>query len=164
MSLNTEERASFEIVLKVLLAELDQVQEQLSPLQAKQKELHHSINTISARLTPDPLLPTRPLTARSASQKYTHMSVRWAILDLLSDAAALSTAEVAEELLNHGVQTKAANFANNASAVLGSMMKGSHKEVQQTSDGKWQLNENGKQAITYIRTTPKFRRALYGNG
>jgi mRNA-degrading endonuclease toxin of MazEF toxin-antitoxin module len=74
----------------------------------------------------------------------------------------MTTAEIAESLLAAGVQTKAANFANNVSAVLSTTMREQpHGEVQ-LSDGKWQLTEKGKAAIDYIRTTPKFRGAVRG--
>lgn len=72
----------------------------------------------------------------------------------------MSTAEIAERLKAGGVQTKAANFANNVSAVLSTTMKEQHKEVQQLPDGTWELTDNGESAIEHIRTTPKFRREV----
>ena len=90
------------------------------------------------------------------------MSVRWAILDLLAESEAKTTAEIAEALIAAGVQTRAANFANNVSAVLSSTMKEGHDEVQQLPDGKWQLTENGRSAIEHIRTTPRFQGAMRG--
>jgi len=90
------------------------------------------------------------------------MSVRWAVLDLLAESEPKTTAEIAEALIAAGVQTKAANFVNNVSAVLSTTMKEAHSEVQQLADGKWQLTENGRSAIEHIRTTPKFRGAMRG--
>ncbi len=159
MAPTVELKASYEAVLRDLQTEQQQIQQQLGPLQARLKELHHTINTLSKRVSPDASLSRAPLPFRQPSLKYANMSVRWAILDLLNDSLAMTTPEIAETLKEKGVQTKAANFANNVSAVLSTTMKDKHKEVQQLPDGKWQLNENGKNAITHIRTLPKFRRS-----
>lgn len=158
MSLNADVKASYEVVLCDLEAEKQQVQQQLVPLQARLKELHNSIVTLSKKLSPEAPLFRFPTPIRPSSQKYANISVRWAILDLLNDTSSMSTAEIAEALREKGVRTKAANFANNVSAVLTTTMKERHKEVEQLPDGKWQLNVNGKNAIEHIRTTPKFRR------
>lgn len=72
----------------------------------------------------------------------------------------MNTSEIAEALKAAGVQTRATNFANNVSAVLSTTMKEKHSEVEQLPDGRWQLTETGVNAIEYIRTTPRFRRAL----
>lgn len=158
MPLTNELKASYEAVLHDLEVERQQVQQHVGALQSRLKELHNSISTLSKRIDPDAPPPLRPLTpTRPPSQKYAHISVRWAILDLLNDSPAMATSEIAETLKSAGVQTRAANFANNVSAVLSTTMK-EHNEVQQLSDGKWELTENGKQAIAHIRTTPKFRR------
>lgn len=155
---SAEQRSAYELVLRDLEAEKQQIQEQLAPLQARARELHNSIVLISQKLAPSNPLHRTPVPIRPASMKYANISVRWAILDLLHDAGPMSTAEIAETLVDKGVQTKAANFANNVSAVLSTTMKEKHSEVEQLADGKWQLNENGRNAIIHIRTTTKFRR------
>jgi len=86
--------------------------------------------------------------------------VRWAILDLLADSEAMTTAQIAETIKAGGVPTRASNFVNNVSAVLTTTMKEKHKEVQQLPDGRWELTDNGRNAIAHIRTNPKFRRGL----
>jgi len=158
MSLNPELKASYEIVLQDLESERQQVQGQLGPLQARLKELHHSIRTLSDKLYPDtPFLFRSPTPIRPPSLKYASISVRWAILDLLSGTPPMTTAEIAEMLKTKGVRTKATNFVNNVSSVLSTTMK-EHAEVQQLTDGKWQLSDTGKSAIDHIRTTPRFQR------
>jgi len=140
-----------------LVAERTSVQTQLAELSARMRELNNSIGTLSKRLHPE---SSSPSPANPNSQKYARLSVRWAILDTLTDTGPLATADIAEALTACGVETKAANFANNVSAVLSNTMKERHKEVVQLPDGRWELNENGKQAIAHIRTTPKFRSAV----
>jgi len=158
MALNSELKASYEAVMRDLESEKQQVHQQLAPLQARLKELHNSILTLSKKISPDTPLLRTPTPIRPSSVKYANISVRWAILDLLNDTGPMNTAEVAEALVDRGVQSRAANFANNVSAVLSTTMREKHGEVEQL-DGKWQLNENGKNAIAHIKTTPKFRRA-----
>jgi hypothetical protein len=158
MALSAGVKASYEIVLRDLEEEQQQVHQQLAPLQARLRELHNSILTLSKKISPDAPLFRSPTPIRQPNQKYANITVRWAILDILYDASAMTTAEIAEILKDKGVRTKAANFVNNVSAVLSTTMKERHKEVEQLPDGKWQLSENGKHAIDYIRTTSKFQR------
>jgi hypothetical protein len=167
MPLTPELRASYEAVLRDQESERNEVQQQVSAGQARLKEIHNSIATLLKRLNPE-AATTNPTSSsltpsRQSSKKYVAMSVRWAILDLLLDSQkAMTTAEIAESLIAAGIQTRAANFANNVSAVLSTTMKEEHSEVQQLPDGKWELTENGKSAIEHIRTTPKFRGAMRG--
>jgi hypothetical protein len=165
MPLSPELRASYEAVLHDQESERDEVQQQVSAGQARLKELHNSISTLLKRLSPDAIVlhsldsvtPSRP-----PSRKYATMSVRWAILDLLAESEPKTTAEIAEALIAAGVQTKAANFVNNVSAVLSTTMKEAHDEVQQLPDSKWKLTDNGRSAIEHIRNLPKFRGAMRG--
>jgi hypothetical protein len=158
MPLTFELKASYEAVLQDMETERLQVQQQLSSLQTRIKEINLSISTLSKRLSPDaPLF--RSLAQSRQNLRYVNMSLRWAILDLLGDSEGMTTSEIADTLKEKGIQTKAVVFANNVSSVLTTTMKVKHQEVQQLPDGKWQLNENGKNAITHIRTTPKFRRS-----
>lgn len=163
MPLTSDLKSHYDAVLQDLESERQQVQQQIVPLQARLKELHASIVTLARRISPDaPSYPTAPL--RPANQKYANISVRWAILDLLNDSQAMTTAEIAEALKAAGIQTRAANFANNVSAVLSTTMCKEHAEVQQLPDSKWELTEKGRDAIAHIRTTPRFRRACSWSG
>jgi hypothetical protein len=128
---------------------------QVSELQRQLRELDNLIAGISRIIS-----PTNSVAATSPDvRKYANISVRWAILDLLSTAAApMATADIAEALRNEGVVTKATNFTNNISAVVSSTMKGVKGEVAQTSDGKWELTDRGRNSIVHIRTSTEFRR------
>ncbi|MFZ1010321.1 MAG: hypothetical protein WAN65_26015 [Candidatus Sulfotelmatobacter sp.] len=163
MPLTPELRVSYEAVLHDQESERDEVQQQVSAGQARLKELHNSISTLLRRLNPDAPTISSSSSAtplRPSSKKYATISVRWAILDLLAESEPKTTAEIAEVLSMAGVQTRAANFVNNVSAVLSSTMKEAHDEVQQLPDGKWKLTVNGQSAIEHIRTTPRFRGAM----
>lgn len=158
MSLNADLREKYEAVLHDLEAECQQIKQQLATLHARLKELQGSAITLTKRINSDSTSPIIPV--HSPNTRYANISVRWAILDLLKNSQRpMSTAEIAEALTHAGVQTRATNFANNVSAVLSTTMR-EHKEVQQFPDGKWELTDNGDNAIEHIRTTPKFRRAL----
>jgi hypothetical protein len=161
MPLDGELKAHYEAVLQHLEAQRDEVQQQVAALQARLNDLHHSISTISSTLNVETPSLTAPPNSRPANQKYANMSVRWAILDWLNDTQPQSTSEIADALLTAGVRTRAANFANNVSAVLTGMRDMEH-EVQQVADSKWELTDKGKSCIAYLRGTPKFRAALRG--
>jgi hypothetical protein len=163
MPLSSDKRAGYEIVLRDEEQERDELLQQISGLQSRLKEVQGHISHVSRKLTEDtpsnnPLAQT-PLVPRT-NHRYALTSVRWAVLDLLSNSEPMTTAAVAEALKAAGVQTRATNFANNVSAVLSTTMRDKRSEVHQLDDGRWELTENGKNSIAYIRTTPKFRRAL----
>jgi hypothetical protein len=156
MPLSSDLKASYEAVLQDLESQRADVQHQVGELQKRLHDLNHSIGTISKSLTPEtsssPLLISRP-----ANHKYANTSVRWAILDLLSDSEPKTTAEIADALLTGGIPTKAANFANNVSAVLSNTMKESRKDVEQLPDGKWKLTDSGHATIEHIRSRRESR-------
>jgi hypothetical protein len=162
MPLPADLKSSYDAVLNDLKAERDENVRLISTYQARLKELNASISTLSKRANADNASPSSLVPSRPANQKYASMSVRWAILDRLADSEKNTTAEIAEALLAGGIQTRAANFANNVSAVLTTTMKEEHKEVEQQPDGKWRLTDKGKEAIEYIRTTGRFQLALRG--
>jgi hypothetical protein len=160
MPLTPDVKASYGVVLNDLELERDEALQQMSALQIRLKELNHSIALLSKRINPDAPSSVSSIPSTAPSKRYSTMSTRWAILDLLAQSQPKTTAEIAEALIAGGIQTRAAHFANNVSAVLSTTMKEQHKEVRQLSDGRWELNETGKSAIEYIRTTPKFIGAL----
>ena len=67
----------------------------------------------------------------------------------------MSASDIAEALKAGGVQSEAANFANNVFAFMTTTMK-SKQEVVSLPDGKWKLSPNGESAITHIQATDKF--------
>ena len=80
-------------VLDYLSQERDQAQSQLAELQAKIKDRNNTIASLSRELYGQNIPPSQP-----AQQKYALISVRWAILDLLSHSEPLSTADIADIL------------------------------------------------------------------
>jgi hypothetical protein len=161
MPLTSELKANYEVVLHDLEADRAAVQQEIASLGARMRELQSSILTLTRKLNPGPdPTSSQPLGSNlPAGRNYAYISVRWAILDLLYNSAGMTTAEIAEALKASGVQTRAANFVNNVSAVLTTTMLKGHQEVEQSTDGRWSLTKTGVSAIEYIRTTPKFRRA-----
>jgi hypothetical protein len=157
MPLADEMKAHLQAVIEHLLSERYQTQQQINAGVSHIKEINHSIVTLQKSLNSD-ASPSRYVSAplRPPHLKYSNVSVRWAILDLLHDKA-MTTPELADALKAAGVESKAANFANNVSAVLSTTMKEA-KEVQQLPDGRWELTATGIEKIEHIRTTPKFRR------
>jgi len=155
---NEDIKTHMQAVLDHFCQTRDQTQAQLHELQTKLKEQNNTISSLSREL----FGPNAPASVRPSSHKYARISVRWAILDLLNESKPLSTAEIADILTREGVTTKAENFLNNVSAVLSSTMKAA-QEVQATPDGKWELTQNGKNAIFHIRVSPKFRRDCPGS-
>lgn len=163
MPLNSDLKASYEAVLQDLEAKRADVQHQVGDLQKRLHDLNHSIATIAKNFSPE--TPSSPLLiSRPASSKYGNTSVRWAILDLLSDSEPRTTAEIADTLLAGGIPTKAANFANNVSAVLTTTMKETRKDVEQLPDGKWALTESGHATIEHIRGRRESRPANVRRG
>ena len=80
------------------------------------------------------------------------MSVRWAILLLLSETGtAMAVAEIATALQAGGIQSKAADFNANVTSVL-SGMKTKREEVD-VAEGRWRITDVGLSAIDYIRAT-----------
>ena len=147
-------KSHMKVVLEHYCQSRDQTQAQIGELQAQLREKNNTIASLSKEI----FGATAPVFTKAASQKYALISVRWAILDLLSTSGPLNTADIADVLKREGVTTRAANFLNNISAVLSTTMKNGAQEVEQTSDGKWELTEKGKAAFGHIRTSPKFRR------
>jgi hypothetical protein len=164
MPLTPDLKTSYEAVLGDLELERNEILQQVSALQARLKELHHSIATLNRRISPDAPSSSSSLSSTAPSNRYAFMSTRWAILDLLADSQPKTTAEIAAALQAAGIQTRAAVFANNVSSVLSTTMKEQHKEVRPLPDGKWELTENGKSAIEHIRTTGRFQACLHGRG
>ena len=93
-----------------------------------------------------------PLAAISAD-KYTGMSVRWAILCLLTEDATgpMSTGLIAEALRAGGITSSGKSFAANVSAVL-SDMRLKKFEVDSTDLG-WIITERGRSAWIHIKAT-----------
>ena len=89
---------------------------------------------------------------------YSHMSVRWAILWLLSDLSpqARKTGDIARALRDGGYPTTMGDrFSNSVSAVLSAMkVKG---EVETVEDGAYRITQTGREVWDHISTTDRFK-------
>ena len=148
------------------MSQIEHYRAVLSDLQ-RQRDLYHlKINEIDQaiaslrRLIPEdakhelpvpdqPNIAMNPMAQRTG--KFTGMSVRWAILNLLSEFATrpMSTGEIAAALREGGIMSEAAKFAGNVSAVL-SVMGKQRGEVTSSENG-WAISPLGRQAWAHIR-------------
>lgn len=139
-------------------AVLSDLERQRNMYALKINEIDQAIASLH-RLIPEdakPELPPPPVVnaayrAEVPHGKFTGMSVRWAILYLLSEMATgpMTTGEIAAALRSGGIQSAAAKFAGNVSAIL-SVMRSQRAEVVSVGEG-WTISENGKQAWAHIR-------------
>ena len=118
------------------LAELDQAEIAIGKLLASQASLFTAIPQ------------------SNPAARYSNMSVRWAVLNLLSEDATgpLATPEIARRLEEGGITTKGARFSSIVSAVISTMKaKG---EVE--GEGTYQLTQMGREAWQHIKITPRY--------
>jgi hypothetical protein len=160
--LTDETKVHLEATLAHLEGKRDAIFQEVKNGQSKLRELDYTIATISKeigrvpqQLPESPSNPIQIVAVPDVSRKYARISVRWAILHLLSEKPPMATSDIADALKACGVVTRAANFTNNVSAVLTTTMKG-HGEVEMV-DGKWQLTDRGRRAIDHIQAGPKFK-------
>jgi hypothetical protein len=167
--LTDETKVHLEASLAHLEREHDAVLQEVKDRQGRLRELAYTIATLSKEIGRIPAQPTAPVIHPTVShqttmtcdpsRKYANISVRWAILHLLSEKEPMTTSDIADALKTCGVTTRAANFTNNVSAVLSTTMKGDGKvegEVE-VLDGKWRLTATGRSAIDHIKVGPKFK-------
>lgn len=89
--------------------------------------------------------------------KYSGLSVRWAILFLLSEAVApMGTAEIADALTKGGVHSNAQRFVGNVSAILSGMVKERGEVVQEESG--YSITPHGRDVWDGIKRTPQWLR------
>ena len=89
--------------------------------------------------------------------KYSNMSVRWAILNLLAEdaAAPMPTSEVAEALQEGGISSRGKNFSSNVSAVLSQMTR-ERNETEQVGGG-YRISEHGREVWEGIKNTEQYQ-------
>ncbi len=102
----------------------------------------------------------RAAEVRIDHSRFTGLSVRWAILKLLAENADShpTAAEIAQALVDGGMNSKGKDFGSNVSAVL-SDMKNKRSEVA-NSAGTWALTVTGRQAWDAIKATPQYRERI----
>ncbi len=139
-------------------AVLDDLQRQRDMYHLKIDEIDKAISSLH-RLIPEHAkddLPTPnyssvPSVSPVRAGKYAGMSVRWAILNLLSEDATgpMGTGEIADALRQGGITSAGKNFNANVSAVL-SNMNNERNEVLSNEKG-WVIAPAGRQAWAHIR-------------
>jgi hypothetical protein len=139
-----------------IMANQDQYRAVVADLMKQRNELQFRITEIDAalsalrRIMPDeqiaPSMPRQTSLPVVVNGKYSGMSVRWGILNLLAEDATdrMTTGEIATALQAGGITTTGKNFPANTSAVLSDMsrVKG---EVESNSEG-WALTAKGRDA------------------
>ena len=92
----------------------------------------------------------------TTAERYTGISVRWAILNLLGEDAhgPMSSAQIADTLKNGGIISNGQNFTSNVSAVI-SDMTNKRSELESTDSG-YRLSENGRAAWNAIKHSAKY--------
>lgn len=123
----------------------------ISEIEQAMASLHRLIPQEAKPELPPPPQPNLQFVAPPRDGRFAGMSVRWAILYLLSEIATapLSTGQIAVYLKEGGIQSNAAKFAGNVSAIL-SVMSKQKGEVMPVGDG-WVISEIGRQAWAHIR-------------
>lgn len=144
------------------MANLDQYRAVLEDLEKQKNEYLFKVREVEVaiaalrKLMPDEPRPTAAavdnlLPVVVEQNKYAGMSVRWAILCLLTEdaVAPLSTGAVAQLLTEGGITSTSKNFAANVSAVLSDMNHNKNEVISR--DNGWVISERGKSAWIHIK-------------
>ena len=101
------------------------------------------------------------LGAPAPTALFVGISVRWAILSLMSDYAKepLATAELAEALAAGGVRSGGVNFTSNVSAVVSDMVK-NRNELEQV-DTKYRITPHGREVWASIKGTRRYKQRRF---
>lgn len=101
--------------------------------------------------------PLPPQAHSVYSGKYSNMSVRWAILNLLAEdaVAPMPTSEIAEALQKGGISSRGKSFSSNVSAVLSQMTK-EREETEQVGSG-YCISEHGREVWEGIKNTEQYQ-------
>lgn len=145
-----------------IMANLDQYRAVLEDLEKQKNEYLFKVREVDVaiaalrKLMPDEPRPTAAvmdnlLPVVVEQNKYAGMSVRWAILCLLTEdaVAPLSTGAVAQLLTEGGITSTSKNFAANVSAVLSDMNHNKNEVISR--DNGWVISERGKSAWIHIK-------------
>jgi hypothetical protein len=104
-------RRSYEGALRDLEIRSADTHRQVADLQALLKELNQTAQTLKRLLSEGNSAQQMTLIQNPDSYRYVSMSVRWAILCLLTETdQKLSVQEIADALIAGGVRTEASNF------------------------------------------------------
>jgi hypothetical protein len=142
------------------MANQEQYRAVLDDLLKQRNQLQYKISEIDAAVSAlRKLMPEAEIVSHVARQvplaisggKYAGMSVRWGILQLLSEDAVgpMVTGQIAEALVMGGIRSDGKNFPGNVSAVLSDMNR-IKQEVENTENG-YVITSKGRSAWIHIK-------------
>src|ERR1035438_5348166 len=117
-------KSHFDWVLRAAESQRNDLARKIADLQRELREIDSTILGLCklSGQQPNPTLSHNVQRTLPDSQKYAGLSVRWAILLLLSEAdSALSAPDIADALQAGGIRSQAKDFNNNVSSVLSDM-------------------------------------------
>jgi hypothetical protein len=136
-------------------AVLEDLLKQRNQLQFKIGEIDSAVAALSRLMPAEEIVAPKDLQISMpvGSGRYTGMSNRWAVLNLLCEDAIrpMDTASIAEALAAGGIVTRGKSLASNVSAVLSDMAK-LRGEVEST-DGKWTITPKGRDSWIHIKAS-----------
>jgi hypothetical protein len=148
----------YQAVLHDLELRLSRNQKETVRLQQTIAGIRETISTTASLFMATPSTsPMETNAAEDESRRYVGMSVRWAVLKLLSEYAPgpLKSAEVASFLASGGIVSKGKDFTANVSAVISDMVK-VRKELEPAEENTYRLADNGRLAWAAIKHSPKY--------
>lgn len=169
--MNNDLQAHYEAVLNAERAECERLRTEIKRFTQllKQKEgvvaaLASSLSTddAMARILVKPLpFPQAPIT----EARFEGISVRWAILSLMTDHTpdgdSLTPAQMSEALVAGGVRSGGVNFAANVSAVVSAMK--AKNELEPTGEGgTYRVTAHGRDVWQTIKVSRMYRNRRYG--
>lgn len=172
--MNNDLHVHYDAVLGAERAERERIRAEISSLNQQLKQKDAVIAALAASLnvadgntrTPVKAQPASSIGVAVESLPYAGISVRWAILNMMSEhqpaGQLLGTAELAEKLVAGGVRSGAGNFAANVSAVVSDMVK-NREELEPADDGKYRLTQKGRETWMTIRTSRRYRGRRFGH-
>lgn len=155
-----------------VLADLEQRKTErsklLEDLESRTKQLRHEIDGLEGAITAIRRECPAPATSEhtvalvedtALKARYTKMSMRWAILAMLSEHVTypIGRAEIAKRLMEGGASFGGENFLSNVSAVL-SQMANKH-EVRQV-DKTWMITVQGEETWEGIKKSENYQERM----
>jgi hypothetical protein len=149
---------NYQAVLHDLELRRSRCQKELIELDQTITGIRKIVSTTASLFMATPIAgPIESTAAEEEVKRYVGMSVRWAILKLLSEYAPgpLKSSEVASFLASGGIVSKANDFTANVSAVISDMVN-VRKELEPAGENDYRLTDNGRMAWAAIKHSPKY--------
>lgn len=135
---------------------LEDLESKKAPLKAQIAELEQLIEGIRKNMPSKLLnaLMTTPLASTEPEERFKNMSMRWAILQYLSEVTPESrpTSDIASSLISGGFPNSL-NFNSKVSAIL-SQMAAKNEAVR--DDQEWKISQHGRDIWEAIKVGDKY--------